>query len=209
MPTWRSWNDSDSSAESRPKSIRASRCPPSCSGWCARTGPALLFERVRGAAFPLVMNLFGSRRRIELALGRHPEADRTGADHRRPGAQPALARRVLALAQRAGARPLHATPRRAQRAGAPGGRGAGAHPAAECDKLAAGRRSVHHVRTDAHRGAGHRAAQLRPLPAPSLRRRHHRDALAEHEGGTGSPLRGRETRPAAQDGCRARAEIPS
>src|SRR5580765_17010 len=26
-------------------------------------GPALLFERVRGAAFPLVMNLFGSRRR--------------------------------------------------------------------------------------------------------------------------------------------------
>ena len=37
-------------------------------------GPALLFERVRGAAFPLVMNLFGSRRRIELALGRHPEA---------------------------------------------------------------------------------------------------------------------------------------
>lgn len=36
-------------------------------------GPAVLFERVRGAAFPLVMNLFGSRRRIELALGRHPE----------------------------------------------------------------------------------------------------------------------------------------
>ena len=36
-------------------------------------GPALLFERVRGADFPLVMNLFGSRRRIELALGRHPE----------------------------------------------------------------------------------------------------------------------------------------
>lgn len=38
-----------------------------------REGPAVLFERVRGAAFPLVMNLFGSRRRIELALGRHPE----------------------------------------------------------------------------------------------------------------------------------------
>jgi UbiD family decarboxylase len=36
-------------------------------------GPAVLFERVRGAAFPLVMNLFGSRRRIELALGRPPE----------------------------------------------------------------------------------------------------------------------------------------
>jgi 4-hydroxy-3-polyprenylbenzoate decarboxylase len=37
-------------------------------------GPALLFERVRGAAFPLVINLFGSPRRIEEALGDHPEA---------------------------------------------------------------------------------------------------------------------------------------
>jgi len=37
-----------------------------------RGGPALLFERVRGADFPLVTNLFGSMRRIELALGRHP-----------------------------------------------------------------------------------------------------------------------------------------
>ena len=38
-----------------------------------RNGPALLFERVKGADFPLVMNLFGSARRIELALGRHPQ----------------------------------------------------------------------------------------------------------------------------------------
>ena len=37
-------------------------------------GPALLFERVKGAEFPLVMNLFGSHRRIELALGRDPAA---------------------------------------------------------------------------------------------------------------------------------------
>lgn len=35
-------------------------------------GPALLFERVRGADFPLAMNIFGSERRIEMALGRHP-----------------------------------------------------------------------------------------------------------------------------------------
>lgn len=39
-----------------------------------RGGPALFFERVRGADFPLVTNLFGSARRIELALGRHPRA---------------------------------------------------------------------------------------------------------------------------------------
>jgi 4-hydroxy-3-polyprenylbenzoate decarboxylase len=36
-------------------------------------GPALLFERPTGAQFPLVMNLFGSMERIELALGRHPQ----------------------------------------------------------------------------------------------------------------------------------------
>ncbi len=35
-------------------------------------GPALLFERVKGADFPLAMNIFGTERRIELALGRHP-----------------------------------------------------------------------------------------------------------------------------------------
>lgn len=37
-------------------------------------GPALLFENVEGADFPLVINLFGSRRRVELALGQPPAA---------------------------------------------------------------------------------------------------------------------------------------
>lgn len=37
-------------------------------------GPAVLFERVRGADFPLVMNLFGSADRVEAALGRPPAA---------------------------------------------------------------------------------------------------------------------------------------
>jgi 4-hydroxy-3-polyprenylbenzoate decarboxylase len=32
-------------------------------------GPALLFERVRGSHFPLLVNAFGSRRRMALALG--------------------------------------------------------------------------------------------------------------------------------------------
>ncbi len=32
-------------------------------------GPALLFERVRGSQFPLLINAFGSRRRMSLALG--------------------------------------------------------------------------------------------------------------------------------------------
>src|SRR5262245_47834437 len=37
-------------------------------------GPALLFERVRGARFPLAVNVLAARRRIELALGRTPAA---------------------------------------------------------------------------------------------------------------------------------------
>lgn len=35
-------------------------------------GPALLFERVKGSRYPLAINVLGSMRRIELALGRHP-----------------------------------------------------------------------------------------------------------------------------------------
>ena len=37
-------------------------------------GPALLFERVRGAAFPLAVNVLAAERRIEWALGRRPAA---------------------------------------------------------------------------------------------------------------------------------------
>ena len=37
-------------------------------------GPALLFERVRGSPYPLAINILGSSRRIELALGREPGA---------------------------------------------------------------------------------------------------------------------------------------
>lgn len=35
--------------------------------------PALLFENVRGARFPLAMNVLASEKRIELALGKHPD----------------------------------------------------------------------------------------------------------------------------------------
>src|SRR3989304_8308534 len=32
-------------------------------------GPALLFERVKGSSFPLLINTFGTERRMNLALG--------------------------------------------------------------------------------------------------------------------------------------------
>ena len=37
-------------------------------------GPALLFERVKGSRYPVVTNLFGTARRIDLAFGPKPEA---------------------------------------------------------------------------------------------------------------------------------------
>lgn len=39
-----------------------------------RNGPALLFKRVKGSHYPVVTNLFGTARRIELAFGPKPEA---------------------------------------------------------------------------------------------------------------------------------------
>src|SRR5215210_5519233 len=39
-----------------------------------RGGPALLFEKVKGSRYPVVTNLFGTARRIELAFGPKPEA---------------------------------------------------------------------------------------------------------------------------------------
>ena len=38
-----------------------------------RGGPALMFKRVKGSNFPVVTNLFGTAKRIELAFGRKPE----------------------------------------------------------------------------------------------------------------------------------------
>ena len=35
-------------------------------------GPALLFRRPKGSPFPVVTNLFGTAKRIELAFGRRP-----------------------------------------------------------------------------------------------------------------------------------------
>ena len=40
----------------------------------AQGGPALLFKRVKGSRYPVVTNLFGTNRRIELAFGPKPEA---------------------------------------------------------------------------------------------------------------------------------------
>jgi UbiD family decarboxylase len=40
----------------------------------AQGGPAVLFNRVKGSKYPVVTNLFGTERRIDLAFGPKPEA---------------------------------------------------------------------------------------------------------------------------------------
>ncbi len=40
----------------------------------AEDGPALLFTKVKGSRFPVATNLFGSMRRMEMAIGPKPEA---------------------------------------------------------------------------------------------------------------------------------------
>ncbi|MBF0183493.1 MAG: UbiD family decarboxylase [Magnetococcales bacterium] len=46
----------------------------------AREGPALLFERVKGSALPLLANLFGTQQRVAMAIGRTlPELEQLGS----------------------------------------------------------------------------------------------------------------------------------
>jgi 4-hydroxy-3-polyprenylbenzoate decarboxylase len=79
-------------------------------------GPALLFERPKGSRFPLLINAYGSRKRMSLALGvadleDHARAIAELVHAKAPGSARELAdmaRRLPALA--------HAVPRRATRA---------------------------------------------------------------------------------------------
>ncbi len=62
------------SRRSRRKSIRISKLAEIHRRVIDQGGPALLFKRVKGSRYPVVTNLFGTKRRIELAFGPKPEA---------------------------------------------------------------------------------------------------------------------------------------
>ena len=78
-------------------------------------GPALLFERVKGSSFPLAINLLGNDRRIELALGRHPQ--QVGAELKRlmEAAMPPRPKRLIEEWRSVG-RILSMPPKRVRRA---------------------------------------------------------------------------------------------
>ena len=65
----------------------------------AAGGPALLFTNVRGKAFPLVTNLFGTARRAELAFGAaaaspDPRPRPPGRDDAAPDCRPSCGARA-------------------------------------------------------------------------------------------------------------------
>jgi UbiD family decarboxylase len=65
-------------------------------------GPALFFEKVKGSPYPLAINLFGSKRRMEIALGRPPaeigeELQRAAEDFFPPSASSLWRNRGLLL----------------------------------------------------------------------------------------------------------------
>lgn len=81
-----------------------------------RNGPVLIFENIRGARFPLVMNLFGTMDRVVWALGREPDAiARELLDLVHTVRQPPRWSNVRSLA-RAGWRVFRSFPRRVRRA---------------------------------------------------------------------------------------------
>ncbi|HEX9780929.1 MAG TPA: UbiD family decarboxylase [bacterium] len=78
-------------------------------------GPALLFERVQGSPYPLAINILGHERRIELALGRHPQQVGDELSRLIEAAAPPRPKRLLDEWRTLG-RVLAASPRRVRRA---------------------------------------------------------------------------------------------
>ena len=78
------------SAAPHPPSESARRADPR---FFARGGPALLFTNVRGSAMPVLINAWGSYRRMEMALGCHERGAGVAAGHT-PGGFDALGRRI-------------------------------------------------------------------------------------------------------------------
>jgi 4-hydroxybenzoate decarboxylase subunit C len=79
-------------------------------------GPALLFKSVRGASLPLVTNLFGTEKRVEIAFGRRPldfveRAARAAERLLPPSAKAFFGERALLMeALRIGTRPSRRAP---------------------------------------------------------------------------------------------------
>src|ERR1044072_879048 len=138
----------------------ADRCMKSPGG-----GPALLFTAptLTGGAmsrYPAAVNLFGSERRLSLALrvewqDRVPAAAHRGRDFSAEDGQPSGMPGYGAQATRCGP-----------------------HAVARADLLARGRRSLYHTRRSNHEEPGIGSQERGDVPRPGAREEHARDALA-------------------------------
>lgn len=78
-------------------------------------GPALLFESVKGANIPVAINILGNEKRIELALGRHPQEVGRELERLMEAAMPPRPKKIIDEWRTVG-RVLAAAPKRVRRA---------------------------------------------------------------------------------------------
>ncbi|MBK9795019.1 MAG: UbiD family decarboxylase [Holophagaceae bacterium] len=142
-------------------------------------GKALFFEKPTGKAMPVAMNVFGSLKRMELALGwtARPGSGCHRRPHREAGAR-GHAQARLGLLRKAGQAAgagrggqLDAQDRQAGAlpgGGSPGRPGAALRPA-RAHHLARGWRPLHHPGPEPHPQQADRPPQRGPLPPAGLR----------------------------------------
>ena len=148
-------------------------------------GPALLFERP-GSEHPLLVNQFGTERRMCLAFG--VVEPRRGGDEARRRARDAAAGRSCRQAPRPQAAQVdrRLAPEHGAQGRLPGDRPARRPDRPRCpadpDLLAARRRPVHHPAGRDHPRPGDRRPQRRDVPDAGARPSLDRDALAAPQG---------------------------
>ncbi len=157
---------------------------------------ALLFENVEGSTMPVLINAFGSARRMALALGvddleelRHNlgagDRSQAAAGHGRDGQ---ARTEMLGVLRSIGFGP--SMTRRAPCQDSRHQRESIARHAADPQVLAGRRRQVHHAAAGHHARSGDRSAQRGHVPLAEVRRANAGDALAAAQGRRGTRARG-------------------
>ena len=149
-------------------------------------GPALLFENVKGSSRPLLINQFGTERRMCLAFDA-PSLDSVAEklsdvlEMQPPAGLVDKVRGLQKLKSIADSRP-----KTVRRGAVAGGRTRGrrcvARPPSDPDLLARRRRAVHHPARRDHEGSAYRDAQRRDVPDAEARPARDGDALADPQG---------------------------
>ena len=155
-------------------------------------GPALLFENVEGYDVPVLINMYGSERRMAWALG--SESLEELGDRVRgllglvEGPPKGVMEKVRALgsAYEGGVGSSESREERAVPGGGAGGGRGGRDAVSDFEVLAGGRGEVYHAAAGHHEGPGVGEPERGDVPDAGVRRADLRDALADAEGGDGA-----------------------